>query len=159
MVNRNGNVIHKIKPFSYFERLFYWFISRHLLNLRNALNLDHGSLTRGNSLKAWARRHGLRQEINVNFVHGGKVLHVRKVDVVLDDLLKRGAGQLENFLQVLKNSSLFEARSELVHFSSDWKRNLNIPWLAWSLQLLFDRHRRRGLGSWWQGLKVQMTSD
>jgi hypothetical protein len=88
--------------------LFYCFITCHLLNLSNALNLNDRSLTGRNSLKTRARRHGLRQEIDVDFVHRSKVLHVGEVDIVLDDLLQRGAGQLKNLLQVLEDSSLFK---------------------------------------------------
>lgn len=104
--SREGTNYTLYKSLSCFVLLFYSFVTCHPLNLSNALNLNHGSLARGNSLEARAGWHGLRQEINVNFVHGGEVLHVGKVDVVLDDLLERGAGQLENFLQVLKDSSL-----------------------------------------------------
>ena len=89
--------------------LFYCFITFHLLNLSNALDLNHSSLTGRNSLKARTRRHRLRQEINVDLVHSSEVLHVGKVDIVLDDLFERGARQLENLLQVLEDSSLFTA--------------------------------------------------
>jgi hypothetical protein len=99
--------------------LFYHFITCYLLNLSNALNLNHGSLTGRNSLKARARRHRLRQEINVDLVHGSEVLHVGKVDIVLDDLLERGAGQLENLLQVLEDGSLSKAMIELADLLED----------------------------------------
>lgn len=83
------------------------------LNLSNALNLNDGSLTGRNGLKARTRRHRLRQEVNVDFVHSSKVLHVGKVDIVLDDLVERGARQLENLLQVLEDSSLSKAMVKL----------------------------------------------
>jgi hypothetical protein len=86
--------------------LFYCFVTCHLLNLGNALDLNHGSLTGRNSLKTRTRRHRLRQEVNVDFVHSSEILHVGKVDIVLDDLLERGAGELKNLLQVLEDSSL-----------------------------------------------------
>lgn len=84
-----------------------------MLDLSNALNLNHCSLARRNGLKARARRHRLRQKINVDLIHGGEVLHIREVDIVFDNLLQRGAGQLENFLEVLENSSLFVRMKEL----------------------------------------------
>lgn len=46
------------------------------------------------------------QEINVGLVHSGKILHVGKVNIILDYLLQGGAGKLENFLKVLQNGSL-----------------------------------------------------
>jgi hypothetical protein len=61
------------------------------LCLRNALNLNHCSVSRGNCLQAGPRRHGLWQEIDVHLVHRGEVLHVRKVYVVFDNLLERRA--------------------------------------------------------------------
>lgn len=97
--------------------LFYTFIIRHFLNLRNALNLNHSSIARRNSLNAGARRHRLRQKINVDLIHGGKVLHIGEVDIVLDNLLERGARQLENFFQVLEDSSLFDRMKELARLS------------------------------------------
>lgn len=50
--------------------------------------------------------HGLGQEVDVDLVHGGKVLHAGQEDVDLDDLLERGASQLENLLHVLQSSAL-----------------------------------------------------
>ena len=59
------------------------------LRLRNALDFDHCAISWGKGLEARPRRHGLRQEVDVDLIHCGEVLHVRKVDVVLDDLLER----------------------------------------------------------------------
>src|SRR5262245_28397073 len=59
--------------------------------LRNTLNLNDGAVTRREGLQARSRGHGLGQKVNVHLVHGGKVLHVGEVDVVLDDLVERGA--------------------------------------------------------------------
>jgi hypothetical protein len=76
------------------------------LSLSNALNLNDSAITRGNSLEARARRHGLRQEVDVNLVHGGEIFHVRQINIVFDHLLERRAGKFENLLQVLQDGSL-----------------------------------------------------
>lgn len=64
----------------------------HYLSLRNTFNLNNSPITRRHSLKTRPRRHRLRQEINVDFIHGRKVLHIRKVDIVFDHFVERGAG-------------------------------------------------------------------
>lgn len=58
------------------------------LSLSDALNLDNSAVARGKSLEAGSRRHGLGKELDVDLVHGGKVLHVGEVHIVLDDLLQ-----------------------------------------------------------------------
>ena len=75
-------------------------------SLCDALNLNHRAVSRRNSLQARACWHRLREEINVHLIHGGEVFHVGEIDVILDDLLERRAGKLEDFLQVLENCSL-----------------------------------------------------
>ena len=79
------------------------------LNLRlcDTLNLNHRAISRRNGLQARARWHRLREEINVHLIHSGEVLHVGEIHVVLDNLLERRAGKLEDLLQVLENCSLF----------------------------------------------------
>jgi hypothetical protein len=76
------------------------------LSLCDTFNLNHRAVSRRNSLQARACWHRLREEINVHLIHGGEVLHVGEIDVILDDLLERGAGKLEDLLQVLENCSL-----------------------------------------------------
>lgn len=55
--------------------------------LCDTLNLYDRAISRRHRLQAGTRRHRLRQESNVDLVHRRKILHVCKVDVVLDDLL------------------------------------------------------------------------
>lgn len=86
--------------------MFIYFCPKIQLSLCDALNLNDGAVTRGKSLEARARRHGLGQELNVHLVHGGKVLHISQVDIVLDNLLERRARELEHLLEVLKNGPL-----------------------------------------------------
>jgi hypothetical protein len=77
------------------------------LRLSNAFNLDDSAIARGNRLQAGTGGHGLGQEINVHLVHGSKVLHIRQVNIVLDDLFKRGSGKFQDFLEVLEDSALY----------------------------------------------------
>lgn len=74
--------------------------------LRNALNLNNGAVAGGQGLETGTRGHGLGQEGNVGLVHGGKVLHVGQVDIVLDHLVQAGAGQLQDLLEILQYRSL-----------------------------------------------------
>lgn len=76
------------------------------LNLGNAFNLDDGSVARSEGLETRARGHRLREELDVGLVHGGEILHVGDVNIVLDDLLKGRSRQLEDLLEVLQNSAL-----------------------------------------------------
>lgn len=57
------------------------------LCLSNALNLNDSAIPGRHSLQARSRRHRLRQEIDVCLIHGCKILHVGKVDIILDYLL------------------------------------------------------------------------
>lgn len=59
-------------------------------------------------MQARSRRHGLRQEIDVDLIHRSKILHVREVDVILDDLLERRVRQLQHFFEVLQDFALWE---------------------------------------------------
>lgn len=59
------------------------------LNLCNALNLNDCAVSWRKCLEARARWHGLGKEVNVDLVHGCEILHVCKVDIVLDHLFKR----------------------------------------------------------------------
>lgn len=61
------------------------------LCLSDTLNLNYGTWTRWKSLQARARRHRLWEEIDVDLVHGCKVLHVGEVHIVLDDLFEGAA--------------------------------------------------------------------
>src|SRR5580704_14845823 len=57
-----------------------------------------------------SRRRILREEPNVNFIHGGKLLDGRAVNVALKDLIQRRAGRLEAKLHLSQDdfSLLFD---------------------------------------------------
>lgn len=82
--------------------------SSQVSRLGNTFDLDHRAISRRNGLQARSRRHGLRQEIDVDLIHRSKILHVREVNVVLDDLLERRARQFQHFFQVLQYFALWE---------------------------------------------------
>jgi len=83
-------------------------VSSQVSRLGNTLDLDHRAISWRNGLQARSRRHGLRQEIDVNLIHRSKILHVREVDIVLDDLLERRARQFQHFFEVLQDFALWE---------------------------------------------------
>jgi hypothetical protein len=87
--------------------LFYIVLFCLCSSLRNTFNFNNGSITGRNGLEARSRRHRLWQELNVDFVHGGEVFHIGKVDIVLDDLLKRRSRELKDFFEVLQNGPLY----------------------------------------------------
>lgn len=69
----------------------YWHTGRCLLSnlsLCNTFNLNRRAVTWRQRLQTRTRRHGLRQEIYVNLIHGSKVLHVSQVDIVFDYLVQ-----------------------------------------------------------------------
>ena len=89
------------------------------LCLCNTFNLNDCSISRWHCLQARSRRHRLREKINVNLIHRSKVLHVRQINIVLDDLLEGGPGEFEDFLQVLQDRSLQFVSGDL-EVSRDW---------------------------------------
>lgn len=59
------------------------------LSLRYALDLNDCAISWRKRLQARTRWHGLGEEVNVDLIHSREILHVCKVDIVLDHLFKR----------------------------------------------------------------------
>lgn len=76
------------------------------LCLSNALNLNDSTISWRNRLQARTSGHWLRKEIDIHLIHRSKILHVRKIDIVLDNLVQRRSSKLKNLLEILQNSSL-----------------------------------------------------
>lgn len=85
-------------------------------SLRDTLDLNDRSVPRCHGLQTRTRRHWLWEKINVHLIHSRKILHIRQVYIVFDDLLKRRSSQFKNFFEVLENGSLllFITVSELM---------------------------------------------
>lgn len=78
-------------------------LRNHLLQ-RNGLNLNRNVLGEGlDSNTAAGGLHWGGEELLVNGVHAGKVAHVGKEDVDLDNLGEVGASGLEDITEVLEN--------------------------------------------------------
>lgn len=75
-------------------------------SLCNAFDLDDRAVSWRKRLEARARWHGLGEEVNVDLVHGCEILHVCKVDIVLDHLLKRRPRELQDLLEILQDGPL-----------------------------------------------------
>ena len=93
-----------------------WFLFRLVSKSGNrcdAVYLDIKRPRPSRNVNEYPRRRVLREEPNVNFIHGGKLLDGRAVNVALSqDLIQRRAGRLEAKLHMPQDDFSLSVRSD-----------------------------------------------